>query len=206
MVRLLWKGTGKRRRKHGRRCTDTHISVVCAYAPTAKAPPGIKRTFYTDLQDTIDTISRNYILVTLGDFNARVGVLDQGSDVWCGVLGRHGKSERNLAGEEFLEFCAANSLSIMNTWFQKKEIHHGTWAHHATKKFHMIDFVVMRAGQKCYCKDVQVMRGVNYWTNHKLVRLTSWFLAMLVGKRRAVSPSQSMSLAQVLGEMSIRSC
>ena len=29
MARLLWKGTGKRRRKHGRRCTDTHI-LVCA--------------------------------------------------------------------------------------------------------------------------------------------------------------------------------
>ena len=99
-----------------------------------------------------------------------MGVLDQGSDVWCGVLGRHGKSERNLAGEEFLEFCPANSLSIMNTWFQKKEIHHGTWTHPATKKCHMTDFVVMRTGQKCYCKDVQVMRGANCWTDHKLVR------------------------------------
>ena len=34
----------------------------------------------------------------------------------------------------------------------------------------MIDFVVMRDGQKCYCKDVQVMRGANCLTDHKLVR------------------------------------
>ena len=145
MARLLWKGTGKRRRKHGRRCTDTHISVVCAYAPTAKAPPGIKRTFYTDLQDTIDKIPRNYILVTLRDFNARVGVLDQGSDMWCGVLGRH---EHNLAGEEFLEFCAANSLSIMNTWFQKKEIHHGTWTDHKLVRAKLNIIVPCYAGRK----------------------------------------------------------
>ena len=168
MARLLWTGSGKR--KHGRRSTDTYVSVFCAYAPTAKAPPGIKQRFYTDLQDTIDKIPHNDILVTLGDFNARVGVLDQGSDVWCGVLGRHGMSERNLPGEEFLEFCAANSLSIMNTLFQKKVVHQGTWTHPATKRCHMIDFVVMRAGQKCYCKDVRVMRGAKCWTDHRLVR------------------------------------
>ena len=76
-------------------------------------------------------------------------------------------SERNLP----LEFCAANSLSIMNTWFQRKVMHQGTWTHPATKRCHMIDFVVMRAGQKCYCKDVWVMRGANCWTDYKLVRV-----------------------------------
>ena len=52
------------------------------------------------------------------------------------------ESEHNLAGHELLEFCAINSLSIMNPWFQKKEIHKGTWTHPATKKGHMIDSVL----------------------------------------------------------------
>ena len=52
-------------------------------------------------------------------------------------------------GKEFLEFCALNQFSIMNTWFQKKKIYQGTWMHPATKKCHMIDFVVMRAEQSC---------------------------------------------------------
>ena len=51
---------------------------MCAYAPTAKALPSIKLKFYDDLQDTIDRIQHNDILVMLGDFNARVGVLDTG--------------------------------------------------------------------------------------------------------------------------------
>ena len=38
-----------------------------------------------------------------GGFNARVGVLDEDSSLWQSVLGRHGKSERNLAGHELLE-------------------------------------------------------------------------------------------------------
>ena len=58
----------------------------------------------------------------------------------------------------------------MNTWFQKKNIHYGTWMHLATKLSHMIDFVVMRANQRVCCSDVQVMRGANCWTDHKLVR------------------------------------
>ena len=106
----------------------------------------------------------------LGDINARVGVLDTGNNLWQGVIGKHGLSEHNFVGEEFLEFCALNQFSIMNTWFQKKKIYQGTWMHTATKMCHMIDFVVMRAEQRVVCRDVHVMRGANCWTDRKLVR------------------------------------
>ena len=166
MARLKWLKLEKKRwRQH-----ETHVSIVCAYAPTAKAPPDIKQTFYLDLQDTIDKIPTTDVLVMLGDFNARVGILESGSDEWQGILGTHGKSERNPAGVDFLEFCAVNELSIMNTWYQKKVIHQGTWTHPATKQCHTIDFVVMRASQRAHCRDVQVMRGASCWTDHKLVR------------------------------------
>ena len=85
------------------RASGIYLSLVCAYAPTAKTPPSIKLKFYGDLQDTMDRIPHNDILVMLGDFNARIGVLDTGNDV----------------GEEFLEFCTLNQFSIMNTWFQR---------------------------------------------------------------------------------------
>ena len=42
--------------------------------------------------------------------------------------------------------------------------------HSASKEFHMIDDVVMRAEQRACCRDVQVVRGANGWTDHKLVR------------------------------------
>ena len=83
---------------------------------------------------------------------------------------RKSKSERNPAGVELLEFCAVNELSIMNTWYQKKEIHQGTWTHPATKQCHTIDFVVMRASQRTHCRDVRAMRGASCWTDHRLVR------------------------------------
>ena len=89
-----------------------------------------------------------------------------------GVVGKHGLDERNEAGEEFMQFCALNQLTVMTIWFQKKIIYYGTctWMHPATKQFHMIDLIVMRAKQRVCCGDVQVTRGANYWRDHKLVR------------------------------------
>ena len=145
------------------------VSVLCEYAPTTRATPGVKQKFYAELQDTIDKVPTNDILILLGDFNARVGVLDH-NDLWSGVLGRYGLSEQNIAGEELLGFCASNVFSIMNTWFQKKEIHQGTWSHPSSKNVHMIDFVMMRADQRVLCRDVRVMRGADCWSDHMLVR------------------------------------
>ena len=48
------------------------------------------------------------VLVVLGNFNARVGVLKPAEEQWQRVLGRHGLDERNAAGEDFLQFCAMN--------------------------------------------------------------------------------------------------
>ena len=81
--------------------------------------------------------------------------------MWRGTLGIHGLGihgleEKNEAGEEFLEFCTSNRLTIMNTWFKKKEIHLSTWMHAATKKHIMIDFIVMREEQRIFCKDVKL--------------------------------------------------
>jgi len=58
----------------------------------------------------------------------------------------------------------------VNNCFQKKPIYYGAWMHPATKLYHMIDFVVMRSSQRMHCLDVQVMREVNYWTDHCMVR------------------------------------
>ena len=75
-----------------------------------------------------------------------------------------------MAGEKFLEFCALNQLTIMNTWFQKRDHHLTTWKHPATKQWHMIDYVVMWTGQRAYCTDVQVMRGANCWSDQCMIR------------------------------------
>ena len=79
--------------------------------------------------------------------------------------------ERNQAGEELLEFSSANQLSVMSTWFQKKSFKFGTWMHPANKQLHQIDLVLVRSREREICINVQVMRGANCWSDHKMVRV-----------------------------------
>ena len=165
---MKWVGRGQRESEGSRESSDLTVSVICAYAPTAKAHSRVKSRFLSDLQDTLDKVLQNDVPVVLGDFNARVGVLKHGEEGWQGVLVKNGLDERNKAGEAFIHFCGLNQLTVMNSWFQKKCINFGM--HPATKLFLMIDLVVMRAKQKVCCRNVRVMREANCWTDHKLVR------------------------------------
>ena len=67
----------------------------------------------------------------------RVGVFNPQDELWHGVVGKHGFEDKNLAGEEFLQFCECNQQSVMNTCFQKKPLHYSTWMYPTTKLYHM---------------------------------------------------------------------
>ena len=58
---------------------------MCPYVPTAKAPPGVKAKFFTELQDAVSKVPGGDVLVLLGTFNTRVGRLEVNDDVWQGL-------------------------------------------------------------------------------------------------------------------------
>jgi len=66
------------------------LTIICAYAPTAKAPTSVKSRFLEQLQDGIPSSD---FLVLVGDFNARVGVFNPQDDLWHGVVGKFGIEE-----------------------------------------------------------------------------------------------------------------
>ena len=111
---------GQRKSGGSREKKNTYHSVVCVYAPTAKAPPGVAQKFTEDLQDTVDKIPTSDVLLLLGDVNARVGCSVADGDVWRGVRGRHGVGCCNEVREKF---CAVNQFTVMSTWIMKKSIH-----------------------------------------------------------------------------------
>ena len=88
MARLKWIGKGQRRSGECRENKNVFVSVICVYAPTARATPAVKAKFSNELQDTLDKVPQSDVLVMLGDFNARVGVLKpDDEDEWRGVVG-----------------------------------------------------------------------------------------------------------------------
>ena len=76
MARLLWADAGKRKHGRSRRSNDTHVSVICAYAPTAKAPPGVKQKFYTDPLQSVDSMKYLGITIT-SDLNWSTHIKNQ---------------------------------------------------------------------------------------------------------------------------------
>ena len=81
-VRLRIVCRGQRRPGGSRETRSTYLSMVSVYAPTAKAPPGVKDKFIEELQDILDQVPPNDVLVVLGDFNARVGKREEGKDIY----------------------------------------------------------------------------------------------------------------------------
>ena len=91
LAKLCWTSHGG---KH-HNSKSKPVNSVCVSA----APPGVQLKFRCELQDVIDAIPHDELLVLLGDFNARVGVLGPDEESWRGVLGKHGLNDRNEAGE-----------------------------------------------------------------------------------------------------------
>ena len=152
--------------------SPTHATIISVYAPTHRSSQEKKEEFYTDLQKTLDGVAREDVLLLLGDFNARVGRgkrQTSGSN-WNGVQGCYGVGRMTESGEAFLSFCALNELVIMNTTFAKEDIHKYTWLRPGRKKWHCIDYIIMRQAQKKFCCDVTVLRSAECWTDHKLLR------------------------------------
>jgi len=63
--------------------------------------------------------------ILLGDFNAHVGN-DAGE--WKGVIGRHGDGEANDNGRILLQLCCSNTLCIVDTSFQDRDVHKYYWS------------------------------------------------------------------------------
>ena len=130
----------------------------------------------------------------LGDFNARVGA-DYSS--WENVIGKHGIGRENSNGTLLLSLCSQHNLIITNTIFQQAERHKTTWMHPRTKKWHMIDFAIIRQRD---IKDVQHTRsmcGSCIWSDHRLVKCKLALQTKTSRHTCRVKPAKKLDIAKL---------
>ena len=139
-----------------------NLAIVQAYAPNSLAE---YTTFLDDLYQGLARLRCTDSLILMGNFNAHVG---NDTETWNGVIGRNGDAHVNRSGELLLEFCASNALSIMNTYFQHKDIHKFTWYRDSLAQRSIIDFVIVSPELKRSVVDVRVKRGAELSTDHHL--------------------------------------
>ena len=90
------------------------ITVIQVYAPTSNTEEAEVEWFYEDLQDFLELTSKKDVLLSIGDWNAKVG-----SQETPGVTGKFGLGVQIEAGQRLTEFCKENALVIANTLFQQ---------------------------------------------------------------------------------------
>ncbi|KAK0142398.1 Craniofacial development protein 2 [Merluccius polli] len=155
-------------------------TVVSAYAPTLDAQQDVKEAFYADLDTILSKVPKEDKLILLGDFNARVG---RNHDLWRGTLGREGVGNTNSNGLLLLTKCSEYVLVITNTLFRQKNKFKTSWMHPRSKRWHLIDFVIVRSQDR---RDVLSTRAMisadECWTDHRLIR--SIMSIHLMRKRR----------------------
>ncbi|VDL99852.1 unnamed protein product [Schistocephalus solidus] len=145
---------------------DQFATSISAYAHPMTSSGVAKDKFYEDLHALLETVPKVDKLIVLGEFNARVGT-DHAA--WQKVLGPHGLFSCNDNGLLLLRKCAEHRLLLTNTFFRLPTGEKATWMHPRSRRWHLLDYVLVRRRDR---KDVLVtkaIRDADGWTDHCLV-------------------------------------
>jgi exonuclease III len=88
------------------------LRLTQVYAPQSGHEEDVHEAFYEALSNALE--GRFAHNIVLGDFNAIIGPTQSG-DACCG---KYGTGVRNERGEAFIDFCKAEDLFIMNSFFK----------------------------------------------------------------------------------------
>jgi exonuclease III len=131
------------------------LTIVQCYAPTNEATIEEKEAFYGLLEATLHLIRQSDITIMMGDFNAKIGNVNQGLKH---VMGRHGLGNRNENGDLFVDLCANQELIIGGSLFPHKDIHKATWVAPNHRTANQIDHIAISKKWRSLL-DVRSYRG-----------------------------------------------
>ncbi|XP_052097284.1 craniofacial development protein 2-like [Mytilus californianus] len=143
-----------------------YMTVIQCYAPMNDYIDNEKENFYDKLNQMIVDTPKHDVLTIIGDFNAKVGSTNTGSEE---VMGKHGLGEINNNGERLVEMCIMNNLIIGGTIFEHKNIHKATWVSPNGKVKNQIDHILINKKWRSSLLDVKVKRGSDVYSDHHLV-------------------------------------
>ena len=164
---ISWKPCGDRIITARFNSNHVKMTVIQAYAPTNVDTDVRKDQFYDQLQAVYEETPKHDILVTMGDWNAKVGKQMAGEG---GIVGMYGlQGERNDNGERFVSSCAANNMAIVNTMFKQKEIHKYTWTSPDGRTRNQIDYITVNGKFRSSINNARAYRGADVGSDHNLV-------------------------------------
>ena len=142
-----------------------NVSIIQCYAPTSTASNEEMKTFYNTLQETIDSIPSRDVKLLMGDFNAKVG----SQNISNSIYGKFGLGHQNDNGEDLIDFCSTNNLTITNTMFQHHPRHLYTWTSPDQKTRNQIDYILLCQKWRSSVKNVRTRPGADCNSDHQLL-------------------------------------
>lgn len=143
------------------------ITIVNAHAPTEEKEEDEKDKFYEVLEKIIEKIPIYDIKIVLGDFNAKVGRENMYKNV-TGGNSKHLVSNEN--GVKLIQFAVENDMTIMSTFFNRKDIYKGTWISPDGRTVNQIDHMLIENRHVKSVKNTRSYRGANAESDHFMVR------------------------------------
>lgn len=143
------------------------MKIIQVHAPTSESSQENIENFYKTLEDTIEETSDNkYQIIIMGDFNAKIGMKQQGEE---SIIGNSHYGNRNPRGELLVNFASQYQLKIGNSFFKKPEERKWTWQSPAGYK-NEIDFILTNKLKQF--TNIEVLSNFEFITDHRMVRAT----------------------------------
>jgi endonuclease/exonuclease/phosphatase family metal-dependent hydrolase len=121
--------------------------------------------FYNLLDDTLINYKANRTYI-MGDFNSKVGSKEFEDEE---PMGPYGYGARNKRGDRLIQCVQGQRLKVINTFYKKNLNSRWTWLPLNGKTKIEIDFIL--ANKLEGMKDIQIINGVKFNTDHRMVRL-----------------------------------
>ena len=164
---ISWKPVGER--IITARFNSNHIktTVIQAYAPTNVDSDANKDEFYEQLQSVYDEIPKHDTVISMGDWNAKLGQQMPGEE---GIVGKEVlPGERSDNGERFASSCAVNNMAVVTTQFKQKDIHKYTGTSPDGRTRNQIDHIAVNGKFRSSIINARVYRGADISSDHNLV-------------------------------------
>ena len=103
----------------------------------------------------------------IGDFNVKVG--EDQLDNWPNVSGKYGLGNSNQRGQELLQFCAINGLTVSNTLFRHSMKRRATWISPDNQTLNQIDYIIIKEIWKPKLKNCRAFYSAEIGSDHFLL-------------------------------------
>ena len=152
------------------------LNIVSAYAPQVNNSMEQKNGFCEDLDELIESVSKEERIVLGADFNEPV---DRGNIRDEEIMGKYGAGTRNKEGSMVVDFGKRMDLAIFNTYFKKKNEHRVTYK--SGGKSTQVDYVMCRRRNLREMCDCRVIVNECVEKQHRMVVCK---IALMVKKKK----------------------